>query len=141
MISIFEAYAVNVMAKLQNLAKRMERYGAVSLSEYRQTHADVNDIEAWNNHVLQVVYADSPTTEDEHIVYERVTKDAECEFNDMKVLYTKPSDDGEGFLYVAIPITNGTHVSFVIGHDGLIESLGIELMTNNIEEDASNDFK
>lgn len=141
MLSVFEAYAVHVMTKLQNLAKRMEKYGAVSLSTYKQAQPDVNDVTAWNRHVLQLVYADSPTTEDAHIVYESLTQDHESAFQDMEVLYTKPTDGGESFLYIKIPITNGTHLSFVIGHDGVIEPMGIQFMTNQTKEDMSNDFQ
>ena len=124
----------------QNLAKRFERYGAVSLSTYRTQNADVNDTEAWNNYVLQLVYADEATIDDEdnHILYERVTQNCTFDFREMKVLCVKPIDS-ECFLHVNIPVVNSAPLSFVIGQDGLIEPLDIELYANMIEEETAND--
>ena len=141
MLSVFEARAINIMAKLQNLAKRMERYGAVSLSEYRAHPANVHDTEAWNAYVLQIVYADEciPDDDDDHLVYEHVMEGHEQFYTNMDVYYVKPIDDEEGFLHVNIRVADGSLLSFVIGHDGLIETLDIPYIANNIEEDTTDD--
>lgn len=141
MLSVFEARAINIMAKLQNLAKRMERYGAVSLSEYRAHPADVHNTEAWNNYVLQIVYDDQSSQDDpeDYMVYEHVMEGHERFYDDMDVYYVKPVGNEEGFLHANIRVADGRLLSFVIGHDGLIETLDIQYLANTIEEEDPDD--
>lgn len=157
MFSVDDGKIITMMVKLHNLAKRMERYGVQPLSEHRANPADPKNIHEWNQYVLTIVYDDVGNDDDEHIVYERVTADSTYEYQDMKVLYNKPAHVAEGYLFVAIPIhdfdvchgcrtgqcepcNNGVSwLSFVIGHDGVIETLDLEFIVNNIEEDLIDD--
>lgn len=141
MLSVAESKLLNIMAKLQNIAKRLERYGAVPLSVYRNNPANVHDHDSWNDYVLQLVYDDNPVDEDgeDYILYERVTHDMAVEYKDMRVRYCKPFDVEEYFVHVDVPVINGQHCSFVIGHDGLIEPMDIDVYASVIKEENEDD--
>ena len=155
MLNLNEARIVHAAAVLQNLAKRMERYGAISYSDYCKEDVDVNDVKKWNAHVLQIIYDDSQEIDDgEFVVLKGVcgpknnlTKEY---FSQLNVVYNVPEGREEGYLYVYFDVEDfdlqptgtkrfHTRLSFVIGHDGLIEDMGLPAPEELREQNASGD--
>lgn len=132
--------AMETLLKIQNIAKRFEKYGAVPLSKYRATRVSPSNTRAWNAYVMQLVYDDSKKDleEGEYPVFEHVSKTGSADFLDIKVTYNT-SGDGEPYLYLVIPGSKKT-LSYTIATDGVINPIDMPAITRamNASLDVNN---